>query len=136
MRFAYRLALALGWFDVDAMLATGAPGQLHRWELYHELEPFGEPWKQMSSAVTNIINTVNAIAMGMQGEEVTSEQVKAAMMALDALVPKPLPVPVESMAEDDDSDVTVGAEDADPLEEANQQIRQKVLSCFGVKFGS
>ena len=59
---AYRLALALGWFNVDAMLATGSPRHLAEWNEYHELEPFGEPWKRASMMATRTINTIIALA--------------------------------------------------------------------------
>lgn len=57
-RAAYRLALELGWFNVDAMLATGEPRHLAEWQEYEDLEPFGQPWKRESLMTTRTINTI------------------------------------------------------------------------------
>lgn len=40
-RFAYRLALALGIWDVDAMLRQMPAGALTEWEAFFRLEPWG-----------------------------------------------------------------------------------------------
>ena len=41
-RFAYRLALRLGWANVDQMLRNMSSQQLSEWMAFYELEPFGE----------------------------------------------------------------------------------------------
>lgn len=41
--FAYRLALALGLWDVDAMLEKMSPETFLEWKAYEYLEPFGFP---------------------------------------------------------------------------------------------
>lgn len=58
----YRLALALGWFNVDAMLATGTPRQLAEWEEYYQLEPYGQDWSRSSIVAARTINTILAVA--------------------------------------------------------------------------
>ena len=40
-RFAFRLALALGWPDPDAMLDSIPAQTLTEWIAYYQLEPFG-----------------------------------------------------------------------------------------------
>lgn len=40
-RFAFRLALALGVWDVDAMLERMSSGLLTEWEAFFRLEPWG-----------------------------------------------------------------------------------------------
>lgn len=42
-RFAYRLALAMGVLDVDAMLASMPSSMLAEWRAFEMLEPFGHP---------------------------------------------------------------------------------------------
>ena len=40
-RFALRLALSLGWPNVDAMLREMTAKQFDEWMAYYQLEPFG-----------------------------------------------------------------------------------------------
>lgn len=40
-RFALRLALSLGWPNVDAMLREMTAEQFDEWIAYYQLEPFG-----------------------------------------------------------------------------------------------
>ena len=40
-RFALRLALSLGWPNVDAMLREMSAKQFDEWMAYYQLEPFG-----------------------------------------------------------------------------------------------
>ena len=40
-RFALRLALAMGWPNVDAMLREMTAEQFDEWLAYYQLEPFG-----------------------------------------------------------------------------------------------
>lgn len=40
-RFALRLALSLGWPNVDAMLREMTAEQFDEWMAYYQLEPFG-----------------------------------------------------------------------------------------------
>lgn len=50
-RFAHRLALALGEFDVDALLARYPRRAWLDWLAYHELEPWGEDRADARSAI-------------------------------------------------------------------------------------
>ena len=67
--FAMRLALALGFYDVDEMLDTCGTGQLNEWAAYYTLEPFGEPWKRSSLQAARTINTLYGIAAGLGGQK-------------------------------------------------------------------
>lgn len=40
-RFAFRLALALGWSDPDAMLDSIPAHTFYEWIAFYQLEPFG-----------------------------------------------------------------------------------------------
>lgn len=59
-----KVALLLGWFNIDDMLATGKPGQLDEWIKYLELEPHGDDWERTSLQTSQIINAIMAIAAG------------------------------------------------------------------------
>jgi len=50
-RFAYRLALRLGWADVDAMLASMSAAQFVEWRAYASLEPFDEERADLRAAI-------------------------------------------------------------------------------------
>lgn len=50
-RFAYRLALALGRWDVDALLAEMPRSALLEWSAYHHLEPWGEDRADARTAI-------------------------------------------------------------------------------------
>jgi len=41
--FAFRLALAMGIVDVDAMLAAMPVGLIREWEAFYDAEPWGHP---------------------------------------------------------------------------------------------
>ena len=51
MLFAYRLALALGQPNVDAMLAGITATQFRRWSEFALLEPFGEERADIRNAI-------------------------------------------------------------------------------------
>lgn len=55
-----RLALALGWVDVDAMLQSIPSRQLGEWMAYYELEPFGQDRADIPAAVVaaQVANTI------------------------------------------------------------------------------
>lgn len=55
-RFAYRVALKLGWYDVDRMLESADPRQLEKWYYYFDQEPFGDEWDRTSLIATEITN--------------------------------------------------------------------------------
>lgn len=77
---AMRVARVLGWFNVDAMLASGNRGQLDEWIEFERLEPFG--WEQPSMIAANIINAMRSLVLAdkMKDED---------FIAPDAFVPKP-----------------------------------------------
>jgi len=60
--FAFRLAMALGFYDVDAMLDGAAPKMLAEWEAFYWLEPFGQEWLRTSLNTARTLNTLHAIA--------------------------------------------------------------------------
>ena len=41
MKFAHRLALALGWLDVEQMLSSIPEWKFRRWQLYCAIDPWG-----------------------------------------------------------------------------------------------
>ena len=55
-RFAYRLALALGQPNVDAMLARIPWRQWQEWIEYHSLEPFGQAGFRLGFAASGLGN--------------------------------------------------------------------------------
>lgn len=55
-RFAYRVALALGYFNVEQMLEEAPPQQLEKWFYYYMKEPFGDEWDRASLIATEITN--------------------------------------------------------------------------------
>lgn len=62
-RFAHKLALATGHVDVDRMLRSMSSLQISKWQVYDELEPFGEErndWRFASicQALWNIARNV------------------------------------------------------------------------------
>ena len=83
-RFAYKLALQLGWFNVDEMLATGSPTHLAEWQEFAALEPWGDDWERSSLITARLINSLMQIAAGFGGKELSE------MDAIDddAFVPK------------------------------------------------
>lgn len=66
-RFAFRLALALGQLDVDAMLRAMPAGMLDEWYAYYRLEPWGEAWECMAAGTTTVANEIRAIASAFGG---------------------------------------------------------------------
>lgn len=50
-RFAFRLALAVGEWDVDGMLRAMPAALLSEWMAFDELEPFGEQRGDLRSAL-------------------------------------------------------------------------------------
>ncbi len=49
--FAYRLALALGRADVDALLSELTWPQLREWIAYYELDPWGGPRGDLQAGI-------------------------------------------------------------------------------------
>ena len=49
--FAYRLGLALGEPDIEAMLDGISAKQLQSWMAYYDIEPFGEERADLRSAI-------------------------------------------------------------------------------------
>ena len=64
--FAYRLALALGRVDVDAMLAAMSADQLKEWMEYYRYEPWGQERADYRSAI--VAHTV-AVSAGAQRKD-------------------------------------------------------------------
>lgn len=58
-RFAFRLALRLGVWDVDGMLRSMTSRQFREWSVFAELEPFGEDREDARFAsVVQVISNV------------------------------------------------------------------------------
>lgn len=57
-RFAYRLALQLGFVNVDEMLERITSEQFAEWIAFYRCEPFGENWLQTSYVCAMINNVV------------------------------------------------------------------------------
>jgi len=53
-----RLALTLGYLDVNALLQSISGKQLTEWMAFFELEPFGQEWMQ-TGMITAMIANVN-----------------------------------------------------------------------------
>jgi hypothetical protein len=90
-RFAFRLALALGRLDVDAMLAEIPEGLLREWRAYSLLEPFGQPEEDRRSATLCAMTHGNASLAkflyhppaAVRGERrQTEDEMKAALLSL------------------------------------------------------
>jgi len=59
-RFAYSLALRLGYPNVDHMLRQMSSLQLQEWMVYNELDPIGEERKdQRAGAIVSAVYNVN-----------------------------------------------------------------------------
>jgi len=61
--FAYRLALATGWVNVDAMLAAMSGEQLKEWMEFYQLDPWNEERADFRAAI--VAHTV-AVANGVK----------------------------------------------------------------------
>lgn len=62
-----KVARELGWFNVDAMLASGEAGQLDEWLAYEKLEPSGDDWERTSLLLSQLLNAIQGIAAGFGG---------------------------------------------------------------------
>lgn len=54
---------------MDAMLESAEAGQLQGWQAYYELEPFGEAWRQMSTATANLCNEIRIVSSGLAQQD-------------------------------------------------------------------
>lgn len=81
-----RLALALGWFNYDAMLATGEPRHLDRWFAYYKQEPFGRDWHQMSQATSAVVNEIRMIAAGFRDKRIDESDLEESTAYIPGLV--------------------------------------------------
>lgn len=63
------MALELGWYNVDAMLASAPARQLDEWQEFHDLEPFGKSWHRTSLSTARTLNTVMSLAPVEKGEK-------------------------------------------------------------------
>jgi hypothetical protein len=86
-RLAYRTALKLGYYDVDAMLEGAPAGTLRKWGAYYEKEPYGDEWHQMSAGVAAMYNLVMMLlaALGSDKDKVDPKD----FVPTDQFVPKP-----------------------------------------------
>ena len=78
------MALALGWFNVDAMMGTGTPTHLAEWREFAALEPWGDDWERSSLITARTLNTLHGIASSMGGKEISELDA----IDDDAFVPK------------------------------------------------
>ena len=62
----FRLALQLGHYDVDAMLAGTPPALLYEWMAFANLEPFGEDRADLRNAITSL-SIMNAMGAKKRG---------------------------------------------------------------------
>lgn len=51
------------------MLASAPAGTLDGWIEYYRKEPFGEPWRQMSSGACLITNEIRGVQAGITGSK-------------------------------------------------------------------
>lgn len=61
------MAAKLGWYNVDAMLASADPQQLEKWSAYYDLEPFSQEWDQASLIASEITNNFLRLMGGLGG---------------------------------------------------------------------
>lgn len=122
MEFSYRVALALGWFNVDAMLETAAPGQLNKWKQFFKKQPFGDEWERTSLLITELVNTLQCFAMGFSNANLSDKQIKDRMLPRDFYMPK---------FKDEE-----GNELEKPLKQTNQVLSTKeIRSLFRARLG-
>jgi hypothetical protein len=69
--FAYRLALAMGEANVDAMLARISAGQYMEWRAYYEVEPWGG--ERMDAAFARLQSQIHNM-MRRKGPSVKASQ--------------------------------------------------------------
>ena len=82
--WAYELAAHLGYYNVDAMLASAPAGQLRMWRLHYEKKPFGSNWHQYSMIVATLINFIRQELAPFKGEKLKQRD----YLKTDAFVPK------------------------------------------------
>lgn len=67
--FLYRLALAMGIWDVEAWKKRITVGQLKRWMAYYRVDPWGSDWRRAGRAAF-----ITAQAMGAKIDEEAEEK--------------------------------------------------------------